>query len=58
MNHEGNREKQLLEKIADKQLELESMCLGRLDSAIVENRQRLKQIYRQQPQLVGSPRES
>jgi vanillate O-demethylase monooxygenase subunit len=57
MNHEGNREKQLLEKIADKQLELESMCLGRLDSAIKENRQRLKRIYRQQPQLVASPRE-
>lgn len=53
MNHEGNREKHVLEALADKRVELDDMCLGRLDQAIVENRQRIQRIYRGQKQGVA-----
>lgn len=52
MNHEGNREKQMLEKIADQQASLQSMCLGQMDEAIAENRRRIEQLYRKQHQPV------
>jgi phenylpropionate dioxygenase-like ring-hydroxylating dioxygenase large terminal subunit len=48
MNHEGNREKQVLESVADKSMELDRMCLGRLDQALIENRKRIQRIYRGQ----------
>lgn len=52
MKHEGNREKKNLESLSDKHLELDQMCLGRLDQAITKNRERIKRIYRGQKQTL------
>ncbi len=53
MNHEGNKEKRMLECIADQRLNFEQMCLGRLDGSLIENRKRIQRIYRGQTQDIS-----
>lgn len=52
MNHEGNKEKGVLECVADKHVGYDQMFLGRLDGSLVENRQRIQRIYRGQTQDI------
>ncbi len=52
LNYEINRDKWVLENLADRSLEFDPMCLGRFDKTLVENRKRIQSIYRGQRQAV------
>ncbi|MBT9315802.1 Rieske 2Fe-2S domain-containing protein [Leptothoe spongobia] len=48
LDHEVKRDKWVLENIADKQVDLQQLCLGRFDRILIEYRKRLQRIYRGQ----------
>ncbi len=51
MDHEVKRDRWVLERIANQQVDVAGMCLGRFDEILIEHRRRIQQIYRGQPRL-------